>query len=56
MSYKVQYLQGNSNMWVNAGSFSTEYSAIQQGKTVSSRSNVKSVRVLGPNGSAVWFG
>lgn len=55
MSYKVEYLYGNSNNWTATGSFSSEQSAIFNAKTVAKRTNVTKVRVTNPAGSAVWM-
>lgn len=55
MSFKVEYLQGNSNHWTPVGNFSSEQSAIFNAKSVAQRSGVSKVRVTNASGGAVWM-
>lgn len=55
MSFKVQYLYGNSNNWTATGTFSSEQTAIFNAKSVAQRSGVTKVRVINDSGSAVWM-
>jgi hypothetical protein len=56
MTFKVQYLSGNSNSWTNASSgHGSEFSAIADAKTVVRRPNVTKVRVVDASGSVRWI-
>ena len=45
MSFKVEYLYGNSNSWTSTGSYSSEQTAIFYAKEVAKRSGVSKVRI-----------
>lgn len=55
MSYKVEYLAGRSTLWILAGSFASERSAIFNAEAVAHRKNVTKVRVTDPSRFPVWM-
>lgn len=56
MSFKVEYLYGNSNNWTSTDSHASEQSAILNAKAVAKRSGFSKVRASNKSGSAVWIG
>lgn len=55
MSYKVEYLHENGNVWTSTGTHSSEQTAIFNARTVAKRSRVTKVRVIDGSGSVVWM-